>query len=169
MTPVYVQIKIFLNTIAIGLIMGIVFDFYRALRGLVRPKKWTTGLSDLIVCLFLTCLVFLLLIFSNWGEVRVYVFLGLAIGLAIHFKYLSDLILQFWYNWFAFLGKSLRLMLKTALLPFVFVKMVFAFPLGVISLMLFKLSELFKPFFGKLLKKTARWLKTPFCWRRPKE
>lgn len=166
MTPVYLQIKYFLNTIAIGLVMGIVFDFYRALRGMCKPKRWTTDLTDLLVSSFLSCLVFLLLLFSNWGEVRVYVFLGIGIGLGVYTKYCSRPILNFWINWLTFLIKTLAFLGYLFLLPVKLLKKILAIPLVLISVAIYKCHEFVKPVPGKTVDKISRLLKKVFLKRK---
>lgn len=155
MTPVFLQIKYFLDTLAIGLVIGLFFDLYRAIRLQIRPRIWTNDLLDLIVSLILTSISFLLLLFSNWGEVRFYVFLGFGLGLLVYFKYCSKYLLAFWRAWLAFLGKSFRLFITISLLPLRLLKTIVGFPLGLISLLLFKLWTFSKP----ILAKPARQLK----------
>ena len=149
MTPVFVQIKLFLNTIAIGLIIGIVFDFYRAIRFLVRPKKLTTDVLDLFISILLTGIAFLLLLFSSRGEVRLYVFLGIGIGVILYIKYCSVAIFTLWLNWLKFLGKSIQIFFTVFFYPFVLLKKILFYPLGLASILIYKIYLVFKLIFGK--------------------
>lgn len=87
--PVSIQIGNFLMTVFCGLIMGFLFDVYRVLRGKINPKTLFADLGDLFFWVVTTLMVFALLLLVNWGEVRLYVFLGLLIGLFSYFKLLS--------------------------------------------------------------------------------
>lgn len=160
MTPVFLQIKYFLNTVAIGLIIGIIFDFYRAMRFLIRPRKWTTDLLDIIISILFTSISFLLLLFSNWGEVRLYVFLGIGLGIVVYIRYCSKNILTLWLNWLSFLVKSVKIIIVMSLFPIRLLKTLIAFPLGLISLLLFKIYTVIKP----ILKKPASKIKK--FWKR---
>jgi spore cortex biosynthesis protein YabQ len=150
MTPVFVQIKYFLNTVAIGLMMGIVFDFYRAIRFFKRPHKWTAHVLDVFISVILTALVFLLLLFSNWGEVRFYVFIGIGLGLGIYMRCCSGKILVLWLNWIIFLSKSIKAILKIMSLPIKLFTKFIAWPLSLVSLLLYKVYKSLKPLLGKV-------------------
>lgn len=155
MTPIYEQIQFFLNTIAIGLIMGIVFDFYRTLKSMLFLKKWAIGIFDLLLCLFFTGMVFTLLLFSNWGEVRVYVFIGLALGLLLYFRYISPFIMDFWQQWFTFFIESIRFIIRLIMLPLKLIIKIVNYPLALLSLLIFGFMERLRPLFRKL----KRWVK----------
>jgi len=159
MTPVFLQLKYFLNTVAIGLIIGLFFDLYRAIRFKTGSRIWTNDLLDLIVSFILTIISFMLLLFSNWGEVRFYVFLGIGLGLLVYLRYCSKNILVLWLSWLTFLVKSCRLFITISLLPLKFLKQIIAFPLGLISLLLFRLFTFCKPILAKPGRKMKAGLK----------
>lgn len=156
MTPVFVQFKYFLNTVAIGLIIGIIFDFYRAIRFLVRPRKWTADVLDVFMSIIFTAMAFLLLLFSNWGEVRLYVFLGIGLGIGVYVRYCSGKILSWWFNWLSFFTKSTKLILKIFYFPVKMINRLIALPLGLISLLLYNLYK----FLNRLTKKPASKVKS---------
>jgi spore cortex biosynthesis protein YabQ len=87
--PVSVQLENFLITILSGMLVGLLFDGYRVLRGIINPRVIITDIGDLIFWLVATLLVFGTLLFVNWGEVRLYVFVGLTIGFALYVRMFS--------------------------------------------------------------------------------
>lgn len=87
--PIGMQIENFLTTVFCGLIIGFLFDGYRVLRGIFHPTSFITGVGDLVFWVLSTLVVFISLLLTNWGEVRLYVFIGLAIGLSLYIKLLS--------------------------------------------------------------------------------
>ena len=89
MQSVYQQAVSLVITIGIGFLVGIIYDIYRVTRGLWQPKKLGTFIGDLFFWVIITIMVFTLLLLGNWGEVRVYVFLGLALGFLMYIKYCS--------------------------------------------------------------------------------
>lgn len=94
MEPVNAQIYSFLGTIVTGLVLGILFDFYRVFRMITRPKKFLTCLGDLVFGLLATVAVFFVLLYSNWGEFRLYVFIGMIMGLFLYYNLLSWLVIK---------------------------------------------------------------------------
>jgi len=48
MEPVNAQIYSFLGTVVTGLVLGLLFDFYRVFRMIIRPKKFFSCLGDLL-------------------------------------------------------------------------------------------------------------------------
>ncbi len=83
------QVETFVITVVTGMFLGLVFDFYRVLRALYRPHRLLTALADLAYWLLATGLVFLALLFGNWGELRLYAFIGLALGALGYYRLLS--------------------------------------------------------------------------------
>ncbi|MDT8902787.1 spore cortex biosynthesis protein YabQ [Anaeroselena agilis] len=83
------QINTFVITVATGLLLGVAFDFYRVLRAFFRPRWLFTSFADLAYWLLATGLVFLALLLGNWGELRLYTFIGLALGAFGYYRLLS--------------------------------------------------------------------------------
>ena len=92
MTPLEQQIINFLVTVGLGLVMGIIFDFYYVLRCLLKLRKIFIHIGDLFIWLFMIALVFATLIYINWGEMRFYVFLGIILGTLIYYLVFSKYI-----------------------------------------------------------------------------
>lgn len=83
------QVMTFLITIMTGILLGTLFDCYRVLRGTFKPKVLVTWFADLLYWLVATAVVFFALVFSNWGELRLYVFIGILSGLGLYYNWLS--------------------------------------------------------------------------------
>lgn len=79
--------------IIIGFIVGIMFDFYRVLRGKTKPKRLITDISDLLFSIIITLIIFISLLYSNGGEMRIYVFLGVILGQIIYYYLLSSYVI----------------------------------------------------------------------------
>ncbi len=92
MQPVADQIFSFLMVMLLGNLVGIIFDVYRVLRRFWRPNHWGTIVGDLLFWLVVTFFVYAFLLFSIWGEVRLYVFVALALGLTVYLKLFSQYI-----------------------------------------------------------------------------
>lgn len=83
------QILTFSITIVTGMLLGVLFDCYRILRGTFNPKAVVTWFTDLLYWLVATAVVFVALVVSNWGELRFYVFIGILTGLGSYYSWLS--------------------------------------------------------------------------------
>lgn len=89
MVPLLDQFYYFALTIMIGMIAGFCYDLYKVTRGTLRLRRIGTALGDVLFWLVLTGVVFVLLLLGNWGEVRLYVFLGLVLGAVIYLNFFS--------------------------------------------------------------------------------
>lgn len=72
-----------------GLLLGMLFDLIRVLSGKLRLPRWMLPIADIFYWIVATILVFRLLIYSNEGQVRVFIFLGILIGICFYFGLLS--------------------------------------------------------------------------------
>lgn len=102
------QVYGFAATIAAGLSLGLLFDLYRLWRRAIGPKKAVTALSDIVFWVIATPLTYIYLLMGNWGELRLYVVLGLLLGLFLYFTVFSvivlNLLITLWYYSAAVIG-----------------------------------------------------------------
>lgn len=108
MEPVAVQLYSFLGTVLCGFILGILFDGYRIFRMICRPKKILTVFGDLCFGLFAALSVFLLLIYSNWGEFRFYIFVGMLCGWFFYYKCFSKWLVALVIKFFRKIKRGMR-------------------------------------------------------------
>jgi spore cortex biosynthesis protein YabQ len=73
-----------------GLSMGLVFDVYRVASHRFHVARWLLPALDVAYWAAATLGVFHILLGSNQGEVRMYVFLGLGIGVTGYFGLFSN-------------------------------------------------------------------------------
>ncbi|MEW6624155.1 MAG: spore cortex biosynthesis protein YabQ [Bacillota bacterium] len=118
MVPVDQQIISFVVTIGLGFAMGFVFDFYYIVRCFFKPRKIIIHVTDLLVWLLLTAVVFVVLILTNWGDVRAYVFIGIGVGLITYYRLLSSLVKKVYKFLFELIIKTLSLCVNIILFPF---------------------------------------------------
>lgn len=74
----------FLAAVVTGFFIGILFDFYRAVVKVFSIR--TRSFYDLIWWFLVTAGVFFIWLEINWGEVRLYFFVGQGLGLAVYLK-----------------------------------------------------------------------------------
>ncbi|ADU50230.1 Spore cortex biosynthesis protein, YabQ [Thermaerobacter marianensis DSM 12885] len=84
-----VQTYMLAVNVALGLTLGFVFDACRALRAVLaggRPARrpWLDAVMDAVFWLAALPAVLLTWGWGNWGQVRLFTFLGLALGLGLY-------------------------------------------------------------------------------------
>lgn len=72
-----------------GLLMGSILDTYRVLTIRFSLRGWVVSLIDLLYWIGSALLVFGLLFWSNWGELRFHIFAAVLIGYILYFRFLS--------------------------------------------------------------------------------
>ncbi|WP_194174813.1 spore cortex biosynthesis protein YabQ [Desulfofundulus thermobenzoicus] len=110
------QLNSFLFTLLIGLMSGFAYDLYRVFREMVRPRRWGTYLGDFLIWVFLLVATFAALLVINYGEVRFYVLLGLALGAAIYLTLFSGPARRLIYRCIYLLARLARLVAAGAAL-----------------------------------------------------
>lgn len=78
--PLNDQIETFAWTLVIGMVIGLCYEIYRAVRDALRLRKFGTFTGDIIFWLFITAFAFIMLVRANYGQLRLYVFIGLILG-----------------------------------------------------------------------------------------
>ncbi|MCK9526519.1 MAG: hypothetical protein M0R49_11425 [Limnochordia bacterium] len=89
------QLYSFAIVLLAGITLGLFFDFFRVIRGILRPGLISTSILDLLFWALITPIIVLYLILANWGELRGYVLIGLLLGLFFYRLLLTDMITSF--------------------------------------------------------------------------
>lgn len=88
------QALLFLIFIVNGIIIGLLFDFFRILRRSFKTKDFITYIEDILFWV-LTGLLLLYSIFTfNNGEIRLYMFIGAILGCIIYMLSISNFIVK---------------------------------------------------------------------------
>ncbi len=94
------QMSSLLILLGTGWFLGAFFDLYRVLRCRTRRNFFTDLLGDLVFWLLALCGAGLLIYWGTWLELRLYVWLIIAVGLVLYFSFFSPvlipLFLRFW-------------------------------------------------------------------------
>ncbi len=151
------------SLIATGLLMGIVFDIYHAIKSFWKTGPRVNMAADFILWLIITVFVASGLIFINWGEVRFYIFLAIGLGLLTYYLFISSRcrkVIAFLIGKVLTLLTFLRKIITTILAPFikiikkvlVLVKRIMSIPEKIMFLFKRKLKG-FKPIMKKKINK----------------
>lgn len=98
----------FAIVVATGGLLGLLFDFFRVFRGAINPRVFVTSLLDLLYWLIATVIVFGAMLLGNWGELRMYIFIGLLVGAALYFRWFSLCTMRVSMSILHFLVRGLR-------------------------------------------------------------
>lgn len=77
-----------------GIIIGLLFDFFRILRKSFKTPNFITYIEDILFWVLTGILVLYSIITFNNGEIRLYIFLGIIIGIALYILFLSNFIIK---------------------------------------------------------------------------
>ena len=88
------QAYIFIIFVIVGGIIGIIFDFFRILRKTIKTKDFMTYLEDILFCIITGIIVLYSIFFFNNGEFRMYMFIGILIGVLMYLLTISPYIIK---------------------------------------------------------------------------
>lgn len=83
------QPYIFLITIYGGMVAGAVYDVFRGIRRGLHRGRWFVALLDTLFIVVLGVVVAFVLYTANMGELRLYTFVGFALGFLLYIAGLS--------------------------------------------------------------------------------
>ena len=84
MSELLFQIQSFVLTMVLGVVAGMVFQFYQLLVRRARVGKYSLYLMDFFLWMLMILLIFAAMLFINQGEMRVYVLVALVAGILIY-------------------------------------------------------------------------------------
>jgi spore cortex biosynthesis protein YabQ len=107
------QARAFISTIVIGMSAGLLYDYYRAVRAAYQLRKIGTFVGDIIFWLVTTAMVFFMLLRGTYGELRLYVLIGIGLGALLYFHLFSRAAYRIFRLKFHFIHRTWALFLCT--------------------------------------------------------
>lgn len=83
------QALLFITSIEIGIIMGMIFDIIRVTRKIVKVPDFIVQIEDLIYWILCGLVGFYILYVTNYAEIRPFVFIGIVLGAVFYFATFS--------------------------------------------------------------------------------
>jgi spore cortex biosynthesis protein YabQ len=74
--------------------LGLILDTYHVLKQRFQMRGWVVSLVDFLYWSVSAVLVFSLLMWSNWGELRFYIFVAVCLGFFFYYQWLSKLVIR---------------------------------------------------------------------------
>ena len=112
MQEVYNQLFCLLIFILTGIVIGILFDIFRILRKSFKTADFITYLEDIIFWILTGCIMLFSIFIFNNGEIRSYVFIGIAIGIISYMLIISRFFVKISVSIIKFIKKVLSYPIK---------------------------------------------------------
>lgn len=112
------QAYLFLVFSLTGILIGFLFDFFRILRKSFRTTDLITCIEDMIFWILSGILILYNIWYFNNGEIRLFIILGIIMGIIIYFLTLSNIILKIFYVIINFIKKVVIQLFKIIVIPF---------------------------------------------------
>ena len=94
-----------------GVVIGLLFDFFRILRKSIKTPNFVTYIEDILFWILTGLLVLYNIWYFNDGEIRIYMFLGIILGVLIYMSTLSKAIIYLF-------SKILQIIINILKIPF---------------------------------------------------
>ncbi|MGL5244465.1 MAG: spore cortex biosynthesis protein YabQ [Sarcina sp.] len=91
--PIFLQFKIVFFAILAGILTGILFDFYRVIRG-YGVIKIVKIIEDILFWILCSLVVFTFLLYTNYAFLGIYVYLFIGIGAILYLNVFSHKIFK---------------------------------------------------------------------------
>ncbi len=83
-TPLDLQFYAFFVMVLAGIGLGLLYDIFRSVRQVFRLDGFLASLGDILLGLASAILLATALVLGNWGDLRLYVPVGVILGLAFY-------------------------------------------------------------------------------------
>lgn len=147
------QAYLFLIFVINGVIIGLIFDFFRILRISFKTKDFVTYIEDILFWIITgVILLYSIFIFNN-GEIRLFMFIGVIIGILLYILLISKYIIKINVYIINILKKIVGIPIK---ILYRFIKKVFFRP---ISFVIINIRKIFTKRYKNIVKKEGFFAK----------
>ncbi len=144
------QASIFLITVCVGFFIGFVYDLFRIFRKTIKHLNIFIQIEDFLYWLFVSIVMYYILLHENYGEVRAFSIIGAFIGMVIYFFTLSQIFVSITMKIIKLFKKIIAFIIKIILTPVKFVLKLLQYPYNLIK----KILSRFKTISYKLGRKS---------------
>ena len=111
------QAWLFLSTVVVGAAIGLFYDVFRILRKTARHTGIVVQLEDLIFWVTATGLTFYYMLHRNYGEIRLFSLVGVAIGVILYFATVSRWVVAVFVMIVNYMKRVVAVAVRVALVP----------------------------------------------------
>lgn len=88
---IYNQCKIFCIFFVLGILVGFIFDFFRALRKTFKTNNVIIYFEDVLFFVIIGAMFFKTMLIFAYGQIRFYIFIALIFGIVIYVLTIGNL------------------------------------------------------------------------------
>ena len=107
------QLYNFFIFIILGIIISFIFDIFRILRKKFKTSNFITYIEDILFWILTGILILYSIWFFNNGEIRIFIFLGIIVGILLYIFTLSNIIVKIFSTIFSYIIRILIIPFKT--------------------------------------------------------
>ena len=135
------QLTSFIYFILTGIVLGIIFDVFRIARRTIKTSDFITNLEDVLFGLMAGVIILITIFKFNNGERRLYIFIGLGIGIILNMLFISKYFIKINVCIINFIKKVLKFLFKPIISFVKFVKKILFKPFLFVIFNIRKLIE----------------------------
>ncbi|WP_242859770.1 spore cortex biosynthesis protein YabQ [Clostridium argentinense] len=111
------QIILFVFSLLSGVLIGVLFDIYRIIRGVEDVGAIITIIQDILFWIATGFIVFIFMMYTSYAYMSFNVFVYVSIGLFVYIKLISKIFINVLHNVLVAIGKVLRVIFNTLSYP----------------------------------------------------
>ncbi len=111
------QIILFVFSLLSGVLIGVLFDIYRIIRGFEDVGAIITIIQDILFWIATGFIVFIFMMYTSYAYMSFNVFVYVGIGLFVYIKLISKIFINVLHNVLLAIGKVLRVIFNTLSYP----------------------------------------------------
>ena len=140
-----------------GIIIGLIFDFFRILRKSFKTSNFVTYIEDILFWIFTgISIIYFMYNFSN-GSIRLFIFLGLILGFFLYILTISKYIIKFFVFIICLLKKIINKLFHIIYLPFKIIKkFIYMKIIKHFYILFLKLPQIFSKYINKNSQKMSK-------------
>ena len=110
------QLHSFSIFIIVGIIISLIFDAFRILRKAIKTTDIITYFEDVLFWIITMFIILISIFIFNNGELRLYIFIGMIVGIMFYLMFISKYIIKFGISFLKILNRIINIAFK----PFLF-------------------------------------------------
>jgi len=150
------QAWLFLSTVLVGAAIGLFYDAFRVIRKTARHSGFAVTLEDLVFWVAATGLTFYYMLHRNYGEIRLFALIGVAVGILLYFATVSRWVVVVFVAVVNYLKRVVVAAVRVVLVPARLVAAWLAGPVGRVAGAAKKQSRRVRRYGKNKLRATAR-------------
>ncbi len=111
------QARLFLVSVQLGIILSIIFDFFRAYRKFKKFSNKIVYIQDFIYIVIITVIAFYIYLYESNGAIRFYYFIGISLGSIIYFYSISKYTVLSFIKIISTFDKAIKKFIKIMMIP----------------------------------------------------